>query len=177
MKEMVGKREAQVVQYQVQNKEFGDLAELSVWQIAWASISSAWGRLPKYARRSRPRQFLKARSALRLADCYRFVTQAKDSGWVTHNGVGWPSRPGRAAGSRRTGTRCRAMRMPLVALRICVHPRLSVALSFLKAAAWRGLSGVRAYPQCKRFISFPLARILSGDLRKSEKSADNFSFF
>jgi len=31
VKEMVGKREAQVVQYQVQNKEFGDLAEVSVW--------------------------------------------------------------------------------------------------------------------------------------------------
>jgi len=31
VKEMVGKREAQVVQYQLQNKKFGDLAEVSVW--------------------------------------------------------------------------------------------------------------------------------------------------
>ncbi len=31
VKEMVGKREAQVVQCQIQNKEIGDLAEVSVW--------------------------------------------------------------------------------------------------------------------------------------------------
>ena len=31
VKEMVGKREAQVVQYQVQNKIIGNLAEMSVW--------------------------------------------------------------------------------------------------------------------------------------------------
>ena len=31
VKEMVGKREAQVVQYQLQDKKIGDLAEVSVW--------------------------------------------------------------------------------------------------------------------------------------------------
>ena len=31
VKEMVGKREAQVVQYQVQEKKTGDLADMSVW--------------------------------------------------------------------------------------------------------------------------------------------------
>ena len=31
VKEMVGKREAQVVQCQLQNKEIGDLAEVTVW--------------------------------------------------------------------------------------------------------------------------------------------------
>src|SRR5579864_8299098 len=36
---------------------------------------------------------------------------------------------------------------------------------------------IRAYPQCKRFISSPLAKVLSSNLRKSEKSVDNFSSF
>jgi len=31
VKEMVGKREAQVVQYQIENKIIGNLAEASVW--------------------------------------------------------------------------------------------------------------------------------------------------